>query len=89
METSLAGFCVRATSLSILVLIFDQLLGRFFQSLIPMPRRQRQRIDQSIRGCSDLAQSDLRVFPPGSRLVWRARNKWLTCVTAKCLMMAS
>ena len=44
-----------ATGLRILVLIVDQLLGRFFQAQIPVARRQRQRIDQGIRGRPDLA----------------------------------
>ena len=57
---------MRVTSLSILVLIFDQLLGRFLQTLIAVARRQRQGIDQRIRGRPDLAQSDLRVFPPAA-----------------------
>ena len=62
----MTSFFVRATSLNILVLIFDQLLGDSFQSLQPVTRRQRQRIDQGIRRGSDLAQSDLRVFPPAT-----------------------
>ena len=65
-ETSSAGFCVRTTGLSILVLILGQLFGSSFQALIAVTRRQRQRIDQGIRGGPDLAQGDLQVFPPAA-----------------------
>ena len=65
-EASVAGFGVRLTGLRVLVLILDQVLGSSLQTLVAMARRQWQRIDQRIRRGPDLAQSDLRFFPPAT-----------------------
>ena len=66
METNSAGLRVRAAGLSILVLICDQLSGSPLQACVAVARRQGQCVDQGIGGRPDLAQSDLRIFPPAA-----------------------
>ena len=47
-------------------LVLDQFLGNAFETLFAMAWRQGQSIDELVGGRANLAQSDLRVFPPAT-----------------------
>ena len=57
---------VGLAGLSILVLVLGQFAGSFGETSVAVGAVQRQGVDQGVGGHADLADGDLRIFPPGA-----------------------
>ena len=54
------------TGLRFFVLILDQFVGSALETMVAVAAWQGQGVDQGVGGGADLAQGDLRVFPPAT-----------------------
>ncbi len=57
---------VGSACLGVLLLVLGQFAGSFGETMVAVGAVQRQGVDHGVGGHADLADGDLRIFPPGA-----------------------